>query len=64
MTVRCFGRTGRVGLEIRRALGWSPDDLVISYVSRIAPEKNVDYLADALAIVAAQAARGPHPPGR
>lgn len=45
-------RPGR--LEVRRALGWSPDDVVISYVSRIAPEKNVDYLADALAIVARQ----------
>ena len=40
--------------EVRRALGWAPDDVVISYVSRIAPEKNVDYLADALAIVAAR----------
>ena len=45
-------RPGRA--EVRRALGWSPDDVVITYVSRIAPEKNVDYLADALAIVAAQ----------
>ena len=36
-----------------QALGWGPDDLVISYVSRIAPEKNVSYLADALALVAA-----------
>jgi glycosyltransferase involved in cell wall biosynthesis len=43
-------RPGR--LDVRRALGWSPDDVVITYVSRIAPEKNVDYLADALAIVA------------
>jgi glycosyltransferase involved in cell wall biosynthesis len=41
------------GLNVRRALGWSPDDVVITYVSRIAPEKNVEYLADALAIVAA-----------
>lgn len=40
--------------EIRRRLGWGPDDLVISYVSRLAPEKNVSYLADALAIVAAR----------
>ena len=46
------GRPGR--LDVRRALGWSPDDVVISYVSRIAPEKNVDYLADALAIVASR----------
>jgi glycosyltransferase involved in cell wall biosynthesis len=40
--------------EVRRAMGWSPEDLVIAYVSRIAPEKNVDYLADALSIVAAR----------
>jgi glycosyltransferase involved in cell wall biosynthesis len=45
-------RPGR--LDVRRALGWSPDDVVITYVSRIAPEKNVDYLADALAIVASR----------
>jgi glycosyltransferase involved in cell wall biosynthesis len=45
-------RPGR--FEIRRALGWGPEDLVIGYVSRIAPEKNVDYLADALATVASQ----------
>jgi glycosyltransferase involved in cell wall biosynthesis len=42
------------GLNVRRALGWSPDDVVITYVSRIAPEKNVEYLADALAIVSAR----------
>ena len=41
-------RPGR--FAIRRALGWKPEDLVIGYVSRIAPEKNVDYLANALAI--------------
>jgi glycosyltransferase involved in cell wall biosynthesis len=40
--------------EVRRSLGWGPDNLVISYVSRIAPEKNVSYLADALTIVAAR----------
>jgi glycosyltransferase involved in cell wall biosynthesis len=45
-------RPGRV--DIRRALGWAPDDLVISYVSRIAPEKNVEYLAEVLAIVASR----------
>jgi glycosyltransferase involved in cell wall biosynthesis len=45
-------RPGRI--EVRRALGWSPEDVVITYVSRIAPEKNVDYLADALAIVASR----------
>jgi glycosyltransferase involved in cell wall biosynthesis len=43
-------RPGR--LDVRRALGWAPEDVVITYVSRIAPEKNVDYLAAALAIVA------------
>ena len=31
---------------VREAYGWRPDDLVISYVSRIAPEKNVAYLAE------------------
>jgi glycosyltransferase involved in cell wall biosynthesis len=45
-------RPGRA--DVRRALGWSADDVVIAYVSRIAPEKNVEYLAHALAIVAAQ----------
>ncbi len=40
--------------EVRRALGWTPEDVVIAHVSRIAPEKNVDDLADALAIVAAR----------
>jgi glycosyltransferase involved in cell wall biosynthesis len=45
-------RPGR--LEVRRALGWSPDDVVITYVGRIAPEKNVDYLADALAMLASR----------
>jgi glycosyltransferase involved in cell wall biosynthesis len=45
-------RTGR--LEIRKTLGWSANDLVISYVGRIAPEKNVDFLAEALGIVASQ----------
>ncbi len=43
--------------EVRRALGWSEDEVVITYVSRIAPEKNVDYLADALEIVAARRPR-------
>jgi glycosyltransferase involved in cell wall biosynthesis len=48
-------RPGRAGRnEVRRSLGWGADDLVIAYVSRIAPEKNVNYLADALAIVAAR----------
>ena len=35
-------------------MGWTPDDIVIGYVSRMAAEKNVDYLADALEIVAAR----------
>jgi glycosyltransferase involved in cell wall biosynthesis len=45
-------RAGR--LDVRLALGWSPEDVVITYVSRIAPEKNVEYLAEALAIVSAR----------
>jgi glycosyltransferase involved in cell wall biosynthesis len=40
--------------KVRDALGWSSDHVVIASVSRIAPEKNVGYLADALAIVASQ----------
>ena len=42
-------RPGR--LKIRQEFGWSPEDIVVSYVSRIAAEKNIDYLADALAIL-------------
>ena len=38
---------------IRRAFGWSPDDLVITHVGRLAREKNVGFLASALRIVAA-----------
>ncbi len=45
-------RPGRA--EVRAAHGWAPDDVVITYISRIAAEKNVNYLADALAIVAAR----------
>jgi glycosyltransferase involved in cell wall biosynthesis len=45
-------RPGRT--EIRQANGFASDDIIISYVSRIAREKNVDYLADALAIVASR----------
>jgi glycosyltransferase involved in cell wall biosynthesis len=37
---------------IREALGWTPEDVVIGYVSRIAPEKNVEYLASSLELVA------------
>jgi glycosyltransferase involved in cell wall biosynthesis len=39
--------------EIRASLGYEPDDVVVAYVSRLAPEKNVEYLAEALSIVAA-----------
>lgn len=42
-------RPGRAG--VRSGLGFGPDDVVIGHVSRLAPEKNVGYLADALAIV-------------
>jgi glycosyltransferase involved in cell wall biosynthesis len=45
------GRPGR--LAVRRALGFAPADVVIAYVGRIAVEKNVNYLATALARVAA-----------
>ncbi len=36
---------------LRTALGFGPNDVVIGHVSRIAAEKNVAYLADALAQV-------------
>jgi glycosyltransferase involved in cell wall biosynthesis len=50
-----FFRPDRPGrAAVREAMGWKPDDVVLTYVSRIAPEKNVEYLADALAIVAAK----------
>jgi glycosyltransferase involved in cell wall biosynthesis len=39
--------------EVRQALGFGPSDVVIAYVSRIASEKNVGYLAEALGLVAA-----------
>lgn len=38
--------------RIRAELGFQPDDVVIGYVSRIAVEKNVDYLGNALVRVA------------
>ena len=44
-------RPGR--LTIREALGFRPDDLVIGHVSRIAVEKNVGYIGQALALVIA-----------
>ncbi len=37
--------------SIRTSLGFNPGDVVIGHVSRLAPEKNVGFLADALAIV-------------
>jgi glycosyltransferase involved in cell wall biosynthesis len=43
-------RPGR--LAVRRALGFTPDDVVIGYVGRIAVEKNVTFLTEALARVA------------
>jgi glycosyltransferase involved in cell wall biosynthesis len=47
-------RPGRPGRDaVRRALGFGPDEVVIGYVGRIAVEKNVTFLADALARVAA-----------
>jgi glycosyltransferase involved in cell wall biosynthesis len=46
-------RPGRPGREAtRQSLGFGPDDVVIGYVSRIAAEKNVGYLVDALRLVA------------
>ena len=45
-------RPDREGREaLRASLGFGPGDVVIGHVSRIAAEKNVGYLADALAIV-------------
>ncbi len=43
-------RPGRA--ELRARLGFGADSVVIGYVGRIAAEKNVGYLADALGIVA------------
>lgn len=46
-------RPGRPGREaIRSALGFAPDDVVITYVGRVAAEKNVEYLAEALKLSA------------
>jgi glycosyltransferase involved in cell wall biosynthesis len=46
-------RPDRPGREaIRRSLGFRTDDVVIAYVGRVAVEKNVDYLAEALCEVA------------
>jgi len=44
-------RQGRA--TVRQTLGFTPEDTVIGHVSRIAAEKNVGYLADALALVVA-----------
>jgi glycosyltransferase involved in cell wall biosynthesis len=47
-------RPDRPGRDaVRRALGFGPDEVVIGYVGRIAVEKNVSFLAEALARVAA-----------
>jgi glycosyltransferase involved in cell wall biosynthesis len=43
-------RSGRE--TVRQALGFTPEDIVVGHVSRLAPEKNIDYLAAALSIVA------------
>jgi glycosyltransferase involved in cell wall biosynthesis len=48
----CPDRPGR--LAVRHSLGFAPDDVVIGYVGRIAVEKNVAFLAEALAEVAAE----------
>ena len=39
-------RAGRT--EVRERLGFKPEEVVVGYVSRIAAEKNIAYLADAL----------------
>jgi glycosyltransferase involved in cell wall biosynthesis len=45
-------RPDRPGRErVRRTLGIEPDEVVVGYVSRIAAEKNVEYLGEALAAV-------------
>lgn len=44
-------REGRA--TVRETLGFAPEDVVIGHVSRIAAEKNIAYLADALALVVA-----------
>jgi glycosyltransferase involved in cell wall biosynthesis len=47
-------RPDRPGRDrVREANGFEPDDVVIGYVSRIAAEKNIGYLAEALSLVAA-----------
>ena len=46
-------RPDRPGREtVREALGFAPDEIVVGYVSRIAAEKNIGYLVDALSTVA------------
>jgi glycosyltransferase involved in cell wall biosynthesis len=45
-------RPDRPGRErVRRTLGIEPDEVVVGYVSRIAAEKNVEYLGEVLAAV-------------
>ncbi|RUL88456.1 glycosyltransferase family 4 protein [Tautonia sociabilis] len=48
-------RPGRA--QLRRALGFSEQDVVIAYVGRVAVEKNVEYLAEALAEAAQKSSR-------
>jgi glycosyltransferase involved in cell wall biosynthesis len=46
-------RPDRPGRQsVREALGFKPSDLVIAHVSRLAAEKNIGYLAEALEITA------------
>lgn len=48
-------RPNRPGRQmIRTSLGFAPDDVVIAYVGRIAAEKNVEYLAEALSLSASK----------
>ncbi len=50
-------RPDRPGGSRCAGAGFAPDDDVVGYVGRIAVEKNVDYLADSLASVAAERPR-------
>ncbi len=52
-------RPDRPGRQtVRERLGIQPEDIVIGHVSRIAPEKNVEYLAKALERVASARPKG------
>ncbi len=59
----CFGQGGSTACSfapiaredgVREAIGIRSDEVVVSYVSRIAPEKNVAFLADALSELVAR----------